>query len=123
MTEPSDGHQQMFADKPDQDVAREEGPDEPEDHQAGAIDDSTEPDRPFPPPAQPPKEARQNDRAERDHRVGARLHHPAPGGTKEAARQVEAEQHLPEQRHPSLQEGACLLAVLGGQWWFLTRHG
>jgi hypothetical protein len=46
---------------------------------------------------------------------GARLHHSTPGEAKDAASQVEEEQNLPEQRQPGLQEGASLLAVLGGR--------
>lgn len=102
----------MLADEPDQDVTGQEGPDDRDEQRADAIHDPTEPDRPSPPPAQPPEGARQNDRAERDHCVGARLHHPAPRETKDTASQVEAEQHLPKQRQPGLKEGACFLAAL-----------
>jgi hypothetical protein len=40
----------MFADEPDQDEARQEGPDERDEQQAATIHDSTEPVRPFPAP-------------------------------------------------------------------------
>jgi len=76
-----------------------------------ALHHSREPDRPVAPPAQPPEEAGSGVRREREQQVGSGLGD-SPDRTETAANQNDEEYDLPEERHPSLKEGAFLFTVV-----------